>query len=113
MSTICKNTGRRQELPCINCTCESSDSTAELGDVRYVLHPGYVTSANDRQTHFIGGPRLASLYGLNIGDRNRVVFGDAPTYREQPGDVHLRPRRDGNYTLPNTEAMRHAREEKS
>lgn len=30
MSTICKNTCQRQELPCINCTCESSDSTAEL-----------------------------------------------------------------------------------
>lgn len=68
--------------------------------VRYVLHPGYVTSAADGQEHFIGGPRLAALYGVDIRDRWSVVFGDEPSYREQPGDVHLHPRYDGNYTLP-------------
>lgn len=68
--------------------------------VRYVLHPGYVTSATDGQEHFIGGPRLAALYGVDIRDRWSVVFGDEPSYREQPGDVHLHPRYDGNYTLP-------------
>lgn len=83
-------------------TYDVSAMSAELGGVRYVLHPDYVTSATDGDSHFIGGPRLASLYGLNIGDRNRVVFGDAPTYRERPGDVHLYPRRDGKYMLPNT-----------
>ena len=68
--------------------------------VRYVLHPGYVTSANDGQEHFIGGPRLAALYGVNIRGREAVVFGDMPGYRELPGDVHLHPRHDGNYSLP-------------
>ncbi len=68
--------------------------------VRYVLHPGYVTSATDGQEHFIGGPRLAALYGVNIRDSETVVFGDEPGYREQPGDVHLHPRYDGHYSLP-------------
>ncbi len=67
---------------------------------RYVLYPGYVTSSNDGQVHYIGGPRLAALYGVNIHDREAVVFGDRPEYRERPGDVHLRPRYDGKYNLP-------------
>ena len=65
--------------------------------VRYVLHPGRVTSAADGQEHFVGGPRLAALYGVDIRD---VVFGDEPGYRERPGDVHLHPRWDGDYSLP-------------
>ena len=68
--------------------------------VRYVLHPGYVTSATDGQKHFVGGQRLAALYGVDIRDRWAVVFGDEPSYRELPGDVHLRPRHDRNYGLP-------------
>lgn len=67
--------------------------------IRYVLHPGYVVSATDGQEHFIGGPRLASLYRVDILDP-RVVFGDMPGYREQAGDIHLRPRSDGRYELP-------------
>lgn len=67
---------------------------------RYVLHPGYVTSATDGQDHFIGGPRLAALYGIDIRDREKVVFGDVPGYREQPGDLHLYPRFSGDYSLP-------------
>lgn len=65
--------------------------------MRYVLHPGYVTSKNDGDRHFIGGPRLARLYGVDI---RQCVFGDTPEYREQEGDVHLIPRISGNYTLP-------------
>ena len=64
---------------------------------RYVLHPGYITSRSDGDRHFIGGPRLAQLYGVSVRD---CVFGDMPDYREQPTDVHLRPRFDGKYKLP-------------
>lgn len=73
--------------------------------MRYVLHPGYVTSRNDGDTHFIGGPRLARLYGVDIQD---CVFGDVPSYREEDGDIHLRPRSDGNYALPETSPNRGA-----
>jgi len=65
--------------------------------MRYVLHPGYVTSKNDGQEHFIGGPRLAMLYGV---DMRQCVFGDVKEYREQEGDVHLWPDYHGNYTTP-------------
>lgn len=65
--------------------------------MRYVLHPGYVTSQHDGDSHFIGGPRLARLYGVDI---RQCVFGDVPEYREQAGDVHLHPRYDGDYALP-------------
>jgi hypothetical protein len=65
--------------------------------LRYVLHPGYVISKYDGQEHFVGGPTLAQLYGVNIHD---CVFGDIPSYREQENDVHLRPRCDGDYRLP-------------
>ena len=71
--------------------------------VRYVLHPGYVTSASDGQEHFIDGPRLARLHGLNILNRN-VVFGDKPGLRDLPGDIHLRPRFDGDYSVFTPEA---------
>lgn len=64
--------------------------------MRYVLHPGYITSKNDGQDHFIGGPRLAQLYGIDI---KKCVFGDMPNYRELNGDVHLYPDYHGDYTL--------------
>lgn len=63
---------------------------------RYVLHPGYVYSANDGDRHFIGALRLAGLYGVDIRD---CVLGDVPQYREQKGDIHLRPNRSANYSL--------------
>lgn len=67
--------------------------------MRYVLHPGYVLSPHDNQRHFVGGPRLARLYGVDIRD---CVFGDELRYRELPGDIHLFPRSNGDYTLPAT-----------
>ena len=54
---------------------------------RYVLHPGYV------QDRFVGGPRIASIFGVDI---KACVFGDMPEYEPQEGDVHLRPSVDDN-----------------
>ena len=54
---------------------------------RYVLHPGYV------QDRFVGGPRIASIFGVDI---KTCVFGDVPEYEPQEGDVHLRPSVDDN-----------------
>jgi hypothetical protein len=67
--------------------------------VRYVLCPGYVTSANDGQEHFISSPKLARLYGVDLRSPNVVVDLDHG-FRHRPGDICLGPRLDGNYSLP-------------
>lgn len=71
---------------------------------RYVLHAGWVRSANDGQDHYISALALARLYGVPL---NQCVC--APTARheffgwqEPPGAIHLRPSPSGNYTLPTT-----------
>lgn len=68
--------------------------------MRYVLHPGYITSKVDDQLHFISGPALVRAYGIDV-KTDRYIFGDVPHYREEHGDIHLHPRFDGDYTLPN------------
>ena len=67
---------------------------------RYVLCPGYVTSANDGQEHFIDSPKLARLYGVDLRSPNVVVDLGPRRFRHRPGDICLGPRFDGNYTLP-------------
>ena len=74
-------------------------SNPDHPQVRYVLHPGYVPSANDGQEHFISAPQLARLYGLDIRAQS-VVFGNRLAHRDMPGDIHLHPRFDGDYRLP-------------
>ena len=74
-------------------------SNPDHPQVRYVLHPGHVISANDGQEHFIDGPQLARLYGLNIRAQN-VVLGNRLAHRDMPGDIHLYPRVNGDYRLP-------------
>lgn len=63
----------------------------------YVLHPGYVTSRNDGDRHFIDASRLARLYGIPLRDCLRMSQVPA---RDLGKVVHLYPRFDGNYTLP-------------
>ena len=69
-----------------------------LGPERFVLHPGYVTSKNDGQDHWISGDRLAGLHGVNRRDCI-TVKADSPAYRKEryAHMVHLYPRYDGCY----------------
>ena len=65
--------------------------------VRYVVYPGYITSKNDGQFHYITAAKLMQLYKVN--PRECIV------YRENLGlDVskltQLHPRYDGNYKVP-------------
>ena len=70
---------------------------------RYVLHPGYVTSRTDGDRHYIGSSDLLRLYGVDPRAHTLTLADhiDHRCYRARDGDVHLHPRFDGNYTLPN------------
>jgi len=87
---------------------------ARIGSVKakYALHPGPVTSQSDGQTHFVDAHQLARLYGVSPSECVVVAWDNGPgheiVYRirreriERMGLIHLRPRSDGNYTLPAT-----------
>ena len=66
---------------------------------RIILHPGYVVSRKDGDTHYINQYQLATLYGLDI--TKCIVMGDTPReqlgFRTQEGDIHLYVRYDGDY----------------
>ena len=62
--------------------------------MRYILHPGKVTSRTDGDIHYISALALAKLYGIEPG---KYVVYNRYGYREKDGDIHLYPRRDGNY----------------
>ena len=68
--------------------------------VRYVLHPGYVTSINDGDVHYIGIAKLASLYGLKYPAPNVIVEDGRLADQYLPSDIHLYPRHGGDYRLP-------------
>ena len=64
---------------------------------RYVLYPAIVFSKNDGDRHFIGIGQLLFLY--RIPRDARWVNGRSLGYREQPGDIHCRPRFHGDYPV--------------
>ena len=63
---------------------------------RYILHPGWVTSQNDGDRHYITAVRLLGLYGVHPA-LCRIYD---PKVKDKEGEVHLYPRYDGNYSLP-------------
>lgn len=71
---------------------------------RYIIHPGWVRSENDGDLHYISARTLMSLYQLNLHDPSihYVVDQDGRGFGicETPGDIHLYPRADGDYSLP-------------
>jgi hypothetical protein len=70
-----------------------------MGDKRYMLHPGYVFSQTDGDRHWVSADRLADLYGVPMG---QCCIERCPTDGLRRGGlIHLTPRTDGDYTLPN------------
>ena len=67
----------------------------------YVLVPGYVTSKSDGDRHYINAKQLQHLYGVDPTNCIEAPTGLAAKHWEPPVDaVYLRPRYDGNYSIP-------------
>lgn len=64
--------------------------------MRYILHPGYIRSKNDGNLHFISANTLIGLYKV---DPKLCITHDDKRYEQKSGDVHLRPRYNGNYNI--------------
>jgi hypothetical protein len=65
---------------------------------RFVLHPGYVTSPNDGDRHYIGARQLADLYGVRLSECV-VIDPERPRISLGHGDLsaylHLFPSAEG------------------
>ena len=64
---------------------------------KYVLHPGFVSSAFDSDEHFVSSDHLVKLYGVSMADCVIDTEPEFTTWDESM--VHLYPRYDGNYSL--------------
>lgn len=69
---------------------------------KYLVIPGYVASKSDGDHHYIGARRLMELY--KVDPRECVIATDEfLKFTSQSiilDFIHLEPRYDGNYKLP-------------
>ena len=59
---------------------------------KYILHPGFVISASDRDRHFIGAGQLAQLYGVSLVEC--IVDDEAIRTQFRDSLIHLWPQHD-------------------
>jgi hypothetical protein len=80
--------------------------TGSASSKRYAVHPGYVTSRNDGQDHYLGFMRLCQLY--RVAPAECVDMSQEKNWRgmDVSNLVRLTPRYDGNYALPNSQVSR-------
>lgn len=69
---------------------------------RYVVIPGFISSKNDGDRHYVGARQLMNLYGVEpseclIFSYNRK--GISLEWLRSRGLVELSPRYDGDYSL--------------
>jgi hypothetical protein len=75
-------------------------TAATRSRARYVLCPGWITSQNDGDRHYIGAAQLARLYGVNLRDCLVKPAQEKLHPTDCVGRVFLHPRFDGDYRLP-------------
>ena len=69
---------------------------------KYLIVPGWVTSKNDGDKHFISAERLIDLYGINPQDC-RIFNDDGKSHRgfiRKADEIILEPDFTGEYKLP-------------
>jgi hypothetical protein len=78
---------------------------------KYVVKPGWVTSKNDGQQHYIGAMQLIRLY--QVDPRLCYVYEPTPRWTRWDAEeakrimkdlIPLVPRYDGNYRVPTSPA---------
>lgn len=76
---------------------------------KYVIAPGFVISQKDGQRHYVGAMALLQLYGVDA--RECRFYEPTPQWtpsmwryesEANEGLIWLRPRNDGDYSLPIT-----------
>lgn len=70
--------------------------------IKYAVHPGKIQSIRDGDWHFIGAGQLIRLYRV---PRQECLIIDPRIKETHYGIdldklIHLHPKADGNYTLP-------------
>ena len=69
-----------------------------MGQIKYILHPGWVTSVTDGDRHFIGARELADLHGVNLLECMAAPAGWSIRTKYLPGGAkHLYPSVNGVY----------------
>jgi len=71
---------------------------------RYLLYPGFVNSGGARDQHWITAHGLARLYGVDIRECEIAPLGAGERFGQTFPEnlIPLRPRDDGDYTIPET-----------
>lgn len=87
---------------------ESADKGEQMNK-KYLVIADYVTSKNDGDRHFINCHQLMRLYSVNPDDCICLDSGDKSVppvswYKERnPSLIELRPKFNGNYSMPSSE----------
>lgn len=74
--------------------------------IKYVVHPGWVRSINDRERHFITFSTLCRLYGvlpqycIDASDEHSIRGINLNDFQ-----IHLYPDEQGNYALVSCESV--------
>jgi len=86
-------------------------------DKKYLVFPGKVISRHDGDSHFITADKLIRLFGvkreeciiINSLDEAGRIMNTEPGFQKM---IHLSPRWDGDYTLPNANKLDELRDGK-
>lgn len=68
--------------------------------IKYFVYPDRTRSKNDGDIHFISGEQLIRLYGVNPAECKIIRSADDERGYDTANITRLRPRIDGDYSLP-------------